>query len=417
MSDSVDASVPKDPDPQIQAVGAPITLVANYHETPFALDGDVVWKVERYGGEGKDGPQVEAESSNALPTLTPDPNDSARVTLQTDAVGTFTIFAAYDRSGTGNFGDTEKQEAVCLNVVLIKVKFLQNAHQFSADLHWTGHRWTGKKENDFLITLREKENDPAPLVLKSEVQLIGGGPKGMLGLDKTRAGWINNIAQENTGAKYKNDSGNDAWELRTVPIHRPSAKAPYTMIAPQPSANAPLVDKGGGATITDWHAGSGVLSEVSPKATDPLTNAGTPANVGHKCWIEAKDAPEQGWDLTPPVKKDDPAHYRLQNLWLTVDFQAHLCFWTNDAPDLVGVIERVDWKIDGEYDVSDALGATAVRDLTVTRSNDQHFSTLVPGLTTDVELWPPTGKSVYMPRNLDPTINDPVGTSFKEGKA
>jgi hypothetical protein len=174
MAGSVDASAPQDPDPQIQTIGTPVLLVANYHQSHFALSDRVVWKVERYSGDGKDGPSVEAASPNPLPTLTPDPHDGAKATLFTDAVGTFTIYAAIDHDGTGVLTEADKKQAVCLNIVLIKASFLQNQHQFSSDLTWPGHVWTGVRDGDFVITLRETGRQPAPLVLKTEVHLIGG---------------------------------------------------------------------------------------------------------------------------------------------------------------------------------------------------------------------------------------------------
>ncbi|MFO0651210.1 MAG: hypothetical protein U0326_33610 [Polyangiales bacterium] len=373
--------------PVLDALLKPVTLVA----TVIMPNGArVVWKVER---AADDGAMVIAASPNPLPTITPDPMDASRATLSPDAVGTFHVKASVDVAGGTNFDDNA--EFGCVNVVLVGVTRVKSNHGIAtrkSKVHLEGH--------DMLMTTRPQGAE-APVVLKTTVQLMGGGPQGQRGLDKVHGGWVNTIKSDVSIAHYADITNND-WRGKTLYITRAGPAAQLLPLVPPESPAAPLRDS---TPDKVW------LSEADPNPANAL-GGGTRTRVknsgGAEVQITAKDAPGTGWDIHPPTQPT----YDIKRIEMDIRFCAFLTFWTADAPKLFAVCEEVPWFAQGDYEVN-LVKATRKRvamKVATDGAKVKHVNLTPASAVAGIELARPASGEVLQPRNDDAV---PVGSSWK----
>lgn len=372
--------------PVLDTLLKPVTVVAT---TIMPNGARVVWKVER---AADDGAMVIAASPNPLPTITPDPMDASRATLSPDAVGTFHVKASVDVTGGTNFDDNA--EFGCVNVVLVGVTRIKSNHGIAtrkSKVHLEGH--------DMVMTTRPRGAE-APVVLKTTVQLMGGGPQGQRGLDKVHGGWVNTIKSDVSIAHYTDIANND-WRGKTMYITRAGPAAQLLPLVPVESPAAPLRDS---TWDKVW------LSEADPDPANAL-GGGTRTRVknsgGAEVQITARDAPGTGWDIHPPKQPT----YDIKRIEMDIRFCAFLTFWTADAPKLFAVCEEVPWFAQGDYEVN-LVKATRKRvamKVATDGAKVKHVNLTPASAVAGIELARPASGEVLQPLNDDAV---PVGSSW-----
>ncbi|PRP91449.1 hypothetical protein ENSA5_55660 [Enhygromyxa salina] len=384
-------------DAQREGVCGPLRLEATAR---MPAGSRYVWHIER---APDDHAQVQAASQRPLPTIHESGPNNEFLEVETDATGTFHVKASVDVAGGAAFDDTA--EFLCLNLVLLKVERLESKHKFTKH---PGGCWLNHGD---IVLGSQGGNESAPVRLQTKIRLIGGGVDGRRGLDKVSAGWINNIRSDSTGASYiTTDGSGDTWTLRSIPLQRDAGGAAYARLNPQPSDTAPVVDKSAPAGVmTHWTARHGVLTVAQPNAQDALSLHAKTKPIGAHCWIQAEDAPSQGWDIHPPTL----GHFDIDRVWLRTKFTAYLCVWTHSAPCLIGVAEELPWELEAEYNVNLAgrRGRAPTKMHVFALAKTKHV-TLVSAVETDLEWCPPGSLSCYKPRHMPPD-EDPVnGVGF-----
>jgi hypothetical protein len=198
----------------------------------------------------------------------------------------------------------------------------------------------------------------AGITFDATVTLIGGGADGRVGIDGVLGGWISNISRDGftgfftdaTGDAIATHSEASIWVDDTSlatgtafddqPAFLPSDPDPTPhVLAP------PLLDSGGPTAGTGGNTASLHSSTVAP---------GAAAAVGQLYEISAVDAPSDSESLQHVAFPGAV----LTSLEFQPEFTVSLVFWTHNAPGLYGVLEQIDWVIDGAWRI-DAAGLTS----------------------------------------------------------
>jgi hypothetical protein len=394
LSGTVDPNDTMPNAPDLKQVAEPIILTADA-EMP---DGaSIVWSVERAADDSKD-----IQSSMPSPQFMVSGNHGEIFTFYTNAVGSFRASVNIDG---GYIYDNAETEFLCLNLVLVGVTRLKSNHSIKSK--YVNCIVSGE---DILIQTNGGNGDHSPFKAKTKVRLIGGGADGQRGLDKVHSAWSNNLTREDTGARYVSAT-NQELIATTHYLHRDSSANDWQQLVIPMSVAHPVVDAGGGGRMASWQATNATLSEAAPKKSDGLSNAGEAKALGREVWIEAGDAPGQGWDIEPPTEKGNG--YVMQKIWLENDFIAYLVFWTSDTKNLVGVLEALPWKVNCHYNVQydplrQRLRASSTEKSIISEAKTK-YQTLVSALQTNIEFCPPTGKLLMRARVDD---GSPIGIKW-----
>jgi len=385
---------------------APVVLLTGSGDDALRLearatkpdDADFVWKIERAADDHKN---VVKASPAALPSMTASGDEDNILEVQTNATGTFHIKASVDVAGDGQFDD--EAEFLCVNMVLVKVERITGSNKASSSRCECAKRGS----NIALLTKGGTQGGP-PLRLRTKARLIGGGADGRLGVDKVFGGWINNFRKLDTAAEYAN-TGRQYWRMALLPLHRDGPNEDFERVAV--GNDQPAVDAEDGHTVEGWQASHAVLGGSDPNPGHSLSaqNAIVDKTVGGECEMRGEAAPEQEWNITPTSK----AGFEINRLWLNSDCTAYLCFWTESAPKLIGVLEEQPWTVRGDYDVNPDGPIRSRTKLKVATQSKTKHSTLVKASQTKLEWCPPCGRALFRRRHVPDTEDLETSVGFK----
>jgi hypothetical protein len=275
---------------------------ANDGESPVQLRVETTpvglalpWHCIRAGDDGERAIQL---SEQSVPTIRAEGSDGS---LLTDAVGSFRIHAGGE-SGWG--GPTAEWE-----LILVHAAVTQN--NTSLDTRFCG---CARAAGSALFRLH---SGPRPAVqLEAELQLTGGGPDGLRGLDRVRAGWVNNILSDNCGARYR------GGVVRT---------AGYLF---QKDGEAVSVDLDDGPLLDAAVAGERCVDGGETELLDSGRMA-----------VRAELSPSTAWAVNDGGAPDRP----IEQIWRYLECRSFLALWSTDAPETAAVAMQAGWSFTGDY--------------------------------------------------------------------
>lgn len=403
MHGTADGAPVAEADSDIASLVAPINLTAEGDLPPDAL-GRVVWRIQR---SADDHAHCSTVVPNPQPTLNAAGHVDSEATLFTDAVGSFDIKVQYVEPGESF---DEAKAFVCVHVVLVHVR-LSSAKRRHYDVI-SSYCKTEVVGTDLMMHTQNATADnfafddkKLPLRLRARLLAVGGGADGRRGLDKVRAGWINNVAGETTFARYERNPPSPTlpahWVVRERHLRKTTTD---TLEALQPPVDAthPLLDKGVNANVVmaTWGAGQATLSQSRPTTAFDQAGAASsnPAGCGMKCWVEVVDAPMTSYDLTMPTD----AAFALTKLHHGLSFRAYLCVWADlraQRGNLLGVLEEVQWTVDGEISSDPNRRRVRIeRKYKVEKGANTRHPSLMAARSTGLEYCPPAGLAIHKPR-------------------
>jgi len=337
----------------------------------------VFWTVQRARQPGTgillDHNDVVALSPNPLPTVDPVATDTRNVTLKADAVGAFAAFAYVDCNGNSNFeGDDplgvriDREPYILMNLVLVQVTLnTDDSRTRSANFRGVTDGANGINVSGGSFTLGPTR---ASIEMNAQIDLVGGGADGKLGLNRVFAGWVNNEvrAEEIVGTYVDNT------------------------VAPPATHHHRSIFVSNGAAATGAHpSGSPAFLPGGPTApairAAPLLDSGrAPAGVGGETATMRSSRIASRTDLAPAMGQrwrvrcldspgdSDPANHlgfpaaQLTRSRFRLFFRASLCVWTGSsgsgaaaANRLYSVVREYEWRMRGEWTINPGTGAVA----------------------------------------------------------
>ena len=146
-------------------------------ETPQIMQ-KLRWAVVRNAADVATGPD---------PTVTQSASDPLRATLSLDAEGSFNVICYYDANGNGTFDPGEQIKVANVAIVAVVVTatpdpVVPNSAYFGLNSDDGKSFDIGSGDSLFKNAITASES----------VQVIGGGPDGMLGVSSVHVGWVQN---------------------------------------------------------------------------------------------------------------------------------------------------------------------------------------------------------------------------------
>jgi len=270
-----------------------------------------------------------------------------RGNLVANSVGSFHIRAFVDGNGNGTFDD-RGEPFIVMNCVLVRVQGSSNSSA-SVNTNWgfgsalgarpaPGAAFSATAASGLRLVTGGFANGPiAATHNDAVVNLIGGGPNGLVGLDSVFLGWVNNELDAGTGTR-PNASGEDVVSTYTDPappgaVHSrisvmTSPQGVFPVGGPAPVLVAgpvldvsPFGNEGQGGNLC-----VGTEGAVGPPIAHPqAAPVGTPGGVGKSIRVEMWDSPG---DRCPPRMAAFPAAV-LTSYRFNIDFRSDLVVWTN----------------------------------------------------------------------------------------
>ncbi|MFN2546116.1 MAG: hypothetical protein ABR567_01655 [Myxococcales bacterium] len=279
-------------------------------------------------------------------------------TLLSDSVGSFHVRAFIDCNGNNTFDD-RGEPFIVMNCVLVRVQGARN-NSASVNTNWgfcapgafgpagppPGNAFSASSATGLQVSTGAFNNAAVAATHNdATVNLIGGGPNGLVGLDSVFLGWVNNELDANTAGTRPNTTGEDVVSAyldnsvappatRTRISVMTSPPGNFLPGVPQPGApggppllggpcldTSPFANQGQGGNLC-----IGTEGAVGP----PVVHAqaapvGTPGNVGKSIQVEMWDSPG---DVCPARMTAFPAAV-LANYRFNIDFRSDLVAWTN----------------------------------------------------------------------------------------
>ncbi|MBL8173703.1 MAG: hypothetical protein JNK48_03485 [Bryobacterales bacterium] len=371
------------------------------------VDLDITWRAVRNKDDHKS-----LGKDTDLPTVTRDPADKRKATLQCNQKGSFHIRPYIDCNDVDEY--SPKEPSIPLNLVLADAKLVRdNSKGFKRNLTAAlgggiFNVRNGTWPNTWAACIAA---GGAGMTMELIADVTGGGADGRLGLDSVFGGLINMLSDNQITLTYTDiitpvPLGGAAATLTVrnrYVLNRPAATGNYggtpMFIPADPAPNLlafPVLDTGrpngglGGESATMSRSGG----------WDLLANR----SVGKRYTLRCIDSPGRGFLLVHPTNGNSG----LTNVHYVQAFRANFCFWTNitnargttgDPCDRVySVIRTMDWEAHGDWTIAwNNPGAGWVQTLTVTTPHDIQVSnpaTVNPLGAADqngVEVRPPSG--------------------------
>lgn len=361
----------------------------------------VLWSAQRAAGipaadGGDDAAAIVALHAAPAPTVAADPLDPANplaASLLTDNSGTFHVRAFVDGNGNGLYEHRiDREPSIIRNVVMGRATlFLDSTapHQ----------NFTAIAQPDNGIDVSSGVFDitnpgTAAIHLNAQVDVVTGGREGRRDIARFFGSWTNALVEGTTFTPIYTDATNAPPTVHPAPSvfasdrgsgpggrFVPGDAAP-TILAP------PLLDTGRGD--------GGTGGETSSLRSNRIRSR-VPLALGQRWIVEAVDSPGALRNGTHPAR----ANARLTRFVLRIRFDATLTLWTNatavaaatgdPADRLYAALERVDWRLDGTWDVNPATGVVTVVAPPVSAVTARVPSTpAIAATTSGAEVRPPT---------------------------
>jgi hypothetical protein len=303
----------------------------------------LAWDVRR----AKDDPRF---LGTGLPTLVPDPADSAKAALKTNETGSFFV-RVFGDCGNGKFDADvpfKLVPTVLVQAILETDSTTKHPANISAD---TRPSDSDPESRVFFVEtgiFNLEGPGTAAIHMEATVALVSGGPFGRLLLDQVFAGWVNTLYADNRVCDYlfghrisflsaTNDGSGPQHIFQRNDKPKTVAKPLLDTFRPNPGT--------GGDTAILRHA--------------RIRSRGPREPVGQRLVVEAVDSPYlRNLPTLHPIFSTAAAPSRLFHARFELHFSAHLCLWTDRSGASGGVAERsygvlrsFDWHVMGEWNI------------------------------------------------------------------
>lgn len=370
---------------------------------PAGLNIPVKWSKQRDKSKTGDDSKIKAFKGNDDLTLTQDGADPLKATLLLDNVGSFFIRPFIDCNDSNAFEyNTDKgvridrEPFIIMTLVVIRVvgvanNCVRNSAAFDPAKGGPGIVYQAGvpaaiSTGDFAGT----GNDAVKMDVTARV--IGGGPKGLRGLDKLFSGWLNNEMNAAT-SPGPGGFGEDVTHEFQRPIPPPPPVVVGVIPPPLPppppiirtrcfwqldgaEISGPVLDSGAyGAGGTEGTGGN-TCTGTAATNDNPVTKTADRTGIGQRWQVTNVDSPGGGILATAPTD----ALATVRRFKFNINFQCALVFWTNrngvSGPDdfpacrLYVTVQTNNWNVRLESTFDDAYVQTVVTRKTVTFNPD-----------------------------------------------
>lgn len=276
--------------------------------------------------------------ASTKPTITAVAANPLQAKMLLNSVGSFHIRAFVDCNANNTFEDLEP--CIIMNLVVVRAQGATNTSAAS-NANWKfaasgahpvppGAAFAATAATGLALGTGEFANAATAAVHNNAiVNLIGGGPTGVAGLDQVFLGWVNNELDANTPTRPVAAGGEDV--VSSYLDTTGAAPTTHTRIsvwmqgAVGPLAGPVLDTTNFGDEGTGGNRCVGTEGAVGPRIVHALAAPlGTPGNVGKSLQVEMWDSPG---DDCPPALTALPG--ALTNYRFNLDFRSDLLVWTN----------------------------------------------------------------------------------------
>lgn len=344
-------------------------------------------------------------SAAQKPTITPDGGNAYKANLAADQKGSFRVRPFIDCNGSSEWEDREP--SIPLNLVLVDATM--NADRSTATTI-SGPGPETITPGQFRLSTGDWAAAPftasnrEAMVMDCDVDLLGGGADGKLGLDKVFGGLVNMVQIRDVNALYTDTttspptdrglrfvaasnaaSASSNWGTRKMFVPGDPAPVPFAL---------PLLDTGKNP--------GGVGGDTATMSRSRTRLAPAQPALGQRMTIWCIDSPGWGFPKAHPVN----GSAILRGVQYNYQFIANFVLWTNAgagpnnqvAERTYSVIRIVPWQIQSAYTVDFTTNPaaptfTAVTPLTVTQGASAARTISPVGRAQDngVEVRPPSG--------------------------
>jgi hypothetical protein len=371
------------------------------------VDLEIQWRAVRNKDDHKS-----LGGEKDLPTVTRNPADKRKATLQCNQKGSFHIRPYIDCNGVDEY--SPKEPSIPLNLVLADAKLVRdNSAGFKGNLTATlgggvlnvrNGTWPGN-------WAACRAAGGAGMTMELIADVTGGGADGRLGLDSVFGGLVNMLSDNQIALTYTDiitpapmGGGAATWTVRNrYVLNRPAATGNYggtpmfIPLDPAPNLLAfPVLDTG------RPNGGLGGESATMSRSGQWDQQANRP--VGIRYTLRCIDSPGRGFLLAHPTHGNGA----LTGVHYVQAFRANFCFWTNIAHNrgttgdpcdrVYSVIRTMNWEAHGDWTIAwNNPGGGWNQVLTNTNPHDIAISnpnTVAPIGAADrngVEVRPPSG--------------------------
>ena len=374
---------------------------------PSGLDIPVKWSAIRAFDDKAEIKSLAGNSED--PGLHADGSDVLKATMEAKAAGSFRVRAYIDCNGNSKFDERtdatdsyvriDREPFILMNLVLFRVKCVSNtsaANSTAAKAVVAPNVLTasGMVVNAAGVPQSISTGDFAgtgndAVDMKAVIQVIGGGPAGLRGLDPATylfAGWLNNELNCPT-APNPNNWGEDA----THHLQRPAtAPAPRPLLGLRcywrldgVRISGPICDSGGRYRDRRGVGGASCIGTMAG-AEPPVNKIADPAGIGQRWTVANSDSP--GGPIASTAPSDGLA--RLVRFTFNLNFQSALLVWTNvlSTPEpastdtgtgsaccrLYSTVQAQSWTVrfDSTFDASYTETSVTAKTITLTKDAD-----------------------------------------------
>lgn len=274
------------------------------------------WTVERNSDD---------EVTGALPILTQDPTDPLRATITMGAVGSFNVICYYDSNDNGSYDAGEEVKVFHLAEVAVNV--LTGA---SSEVTDSTHFSSNEDDGFTYVNSGNIKSGLFALTSSDTVQVVGGGPSGMIGVDGVHVGFVQNGTADTAQGAYQNNKS----------VHEVVKPLPVLDSSFNPSSQYPdAIYALPGAVLTSVING-GAQPALPGPTRDPVIGS-DPAG-GEDRDIQTADAPAVGF-------KTDYFGSTLKSITGVNSFNLYLSAYSDDFNQSYMAYEVTAWTVNYNY--------------------------------------------------------------------
>lgn len=290
----------------------------------------------------------------ALPTLVPDPNDTKKARLTLDQRGSFIVRAYCDDDYDTNFSQGESARTVKFVMLRARLQVDNSVPQpQNIGTQYAG-QGIGREFVPTYGTFNGRANGGCVWV--AHIVVTGGGPRGVRGMNRLRAGWINNITALNAVGNY---AGGEV--VRGVAVSSRTGAAllgqtRYFRNRPAPPATLPALPV---LALTLLDTGRQGAGRGGNSALSSRNNRARDGNVplGRRFRVRSYDSP--GISIRVNHPRFQLNANRITSYRLNLSFRVHLCVFTTSNPQTYVTVRSFDWNCTGTWNLNPAANGIA----------------------------------------------------------
>jgi len=332
----------------------------------------LAWDVKRNKDDAK-------ALGTGIPKLDPDSSDKTKARLKTNETGSFFVRVFAD-CGDQKFDFDLPFRLV--PTVLVQATLQVDASEVRPFIAQTTKASIEADGTQFQVDtatgpLSIADPSTAAIHMLAFVDVVSGGPKGRLLIDRVFAGWVNNERAQNDSGSYTGGHSIQtvfATNSGTGPGGLFKRGDQPQLVAPPVSDTAPLLDTLG--------SGTGGATAIVQPSLFPIPR--TDLDMGQRLKVEAVVSPfSLRFPLLHPVSTV-LAPVRLERFTFEQSFTANIVLWTNRSDTVgdvaersYGVVRSYHWDMSGVWSIDAANNISVVAPMEATISQQLTYDPLL----------------------------------------